>query len=421
MKFQLTLFFFLTFLVVKLSFAQGPTLNLVGTSPSLSKGNINTEVLTQIIQKKQEEIKQHVFRNTIVKSFNRTDSKNSKLKNFATYHMVYKLMDAVTSGKNKSVITQSILKQATDFGYVYGIVLYFQYTIPPGTSIRAGNYTFTSDMTEKAKAETKVSDIIDASKILIPQRVNDVNFLMDLCYDILKESPNLRRGFNFSIDDTDNTFSTWYKNDNIYLNAFGQNVSDRPAYTIFRAHLASKMQEFAKLISDSKDAIDAVKVFANGPDLAKKQQADELLKELFDLDENDANTYGTALGLGVPQITALKNIITEKNKNLILIKALVSFYTGLEKTEFKEFTLTKDQYYALKYLTIEFMKLARNQYKNNVVSGVINFLLENTLIEYEQDSSGLVITEETADSNDKGYLFIDITAALVHVTISHGI
>ncbi|MDB5022864.1 MAG: hypothetical protein JWP78_619 [Mucilaginibacter sp.] len=99
--------------------AQGPTINLVGSSPSFSKGTINTEVLTAVIQQKQEEVKQHVFRNTIVKEFN-DHSYLDHLQNYTTYSFVYHLMDIMTSGKNKTVITKSIVQDATEFAYIYG-------------------------------------------------------------------------------------------------------------------------------------------------------------------------------------------------------------------------------------------------------------------------------------------------------------
>ena len=60
---------------------QGPTLNLVGGSV-LSKGTINTEVLTAIIQQKQEELRIKVFRDIVVANFQKADQSQ---KNFATY------------------------------------------------------------------------------------------------------------------------------------------------------------------------------------------------------------------------------------------------------------------------------------------------------------------------------------------------
>lgn len=95
-----------------------PTITLVGSSPSLSKGNLNAEVITEIIQQKQSEVKQRVFRNTVVTHFNSTSHKEH-LNNFLTYHYLYNVMDIITSGKNKTFITKSVTHSSTEFAYVY--------------------------------------------------------------------------------------------------------------------------------------------------------------------------------------------------------------------------------------------------------------------------------------------------------------
>lgn len=97
MKKSLTLTVVFSACFVLISLAQGPMLSLVGGSPSFAKGNINTEILSKVIQQKQEEVKQYVFRNTIIKEFNNSQY-TDHLKNYTTYSFLYNLMDVMTSG-----------------------------------------------------------------------------------------------------------------------------------------------------------------------------------------------------------------------------------------------------------------------------------------------------------------------------------
>jgi hypothetical protein len=100
--------------------AQGPTLNLVGGSV-LSKGTINTEVLTAIIQQKQEELRIKVFRDIVVANFQKADQSQ---KNFATYYYIYNVMKTITSEKNKTIITQNLMQRTTEVALVYGLTEY---------------------------------------------------------------------------------------------------------------------------------------------------------------------------------------------------------------------------------------------------------------------------------------------------------
>jgi hypothetical protein len=105
-------------------------------------------------------------------------------------------------------------------------------------------------------------------------------------------------------------------------------------------------------------------------------------------------------------------------KQALSFLPLFQYYTNLKKSDFIDFTLTKDQYYAMKYLTMEFIKLSKNYFKNNVVSAVLDFMLENTLVEYTEVNSNMPKTELAAATESekgysgKGYLYVDIDALI---------
>src|SRR5690606_12095028 len=131
-----------------------PSVTLVGSSPSLTKGSINTEILASIIQKKQAELRQFVFRNMVIRNFNSYNHK-THLKNFATYQYIYNVMETITGGKNKSVITKSIIESTAEFAYLHGVVLYIQHAYKlEGDSMEAGGYTVGGGVVKAAMAKT---------------------------------------------------------------------------------------------------------------------------------------------------------------------------------------------------------------------------------------------------------------------------
>ena len=102
------------------SFAQKLTLGSGGIG--LTKGTINTEVLADIIQMKQNEVEQRIFRNMIVKNFWKGDS--TQLNNFTTQYLTYNLMKDLLQGKNKKGMTKNLMKTTLEFSQVYSFALY---------------------------------------------------------------------------------------------------------------------------------------------------------------------------------------------------------------------------------------------------------------------------------------------------------
>lgn len=77
--------------------------------------------------------------------------------------------------------------------------------------------------------------------------------------------------------------------------------------------------------------------------------------------------------------------------------------------------MSQDQYYALKFILQEFLKLAKNQFKNDVVATVVDFMLENTIVEYKQNATDTQIPEKSVKGTDQGYLYVDIEALVTAV------
>lgn len=420
------------------AFAQGPTLNLVGGSPSVAKGNINTEVLSQVIQKKQEEVKQFVFRNTIIEHFNNPDNNfYTHLNNYATYNYIYNLMDVITSGKNKTAVTKSIIQNTAEFGYVYGVVLYIQKDLLiRKDAIEVGKYRIGPLTTEQAKVTdhqpNKKSNLNDAGTppadeptdtrqltLAIPPDIKNFNFFIDACYDILIKHPELHPDFKFNVDTQSINFKTWYENDNVYRKEYNAaNDSMKQEYQKFQAKLIAKITDLNKIIQGFKYLQDTLKRYADSVSNKNIIQIKNIVEAAID---NNQTAITTGLNflydkkiVDTAQIGSLVSFVNRLNSKANAILPLVQFYSDLKKSEFKDFSLTKDQYYAMKFLTIDFLKIARNNFKNDVVATVIDFLLENTLVEYADASSTLQTAEKEAQ-NAKGYLYVDIEALVSQI------
>jgi hypothetical protein len=421
MKTKITpLFLFLILGIV--SYAQdSPTLNLTGTNPSISKGNIDTEVLTAIIQQKQEEIKERVFRNTIVKQFKDPDNNYSKkLNNFATFNYLYNLMDILTSGKNKTVMTKTAIENTAEFAFVFGLAYYTNKQTVLNAKVNLNN----SNKDNKIKINQKDS-------------VQQFNRLVDLCYHIVIENEDkFQEQFKFKNSLENVNFKRWYESDNIFvlemdkamgcpyidkkdgILKFGCEKEKNPARV---NELNVLKQNVTKSIEDillvSKQTIELITIGKEINDSGLNKEIDRLIKKIKDAQGSEISS----------EIDALKskysNLLNhEQEKYLTKLSGLVSsnfdeyrnlynFYNNLEKSQFKDFTMTQSQYYSMKYLIVEFISVAKNQYPNDAISTVLDFLLENTLVEFN-DLSGNLVSEVTNETKEIGYLYVDIESLI---------
>ncbi|WP_417371852.1 hypothetical protein [Gelidibacter japonicus] len=91
---------------------------LVSTTENFAqKINPDTEVLSAIIQEKQKELKKRVLNNVVVK--------NIKTTNYSTYNTIYNLMRDITTEKNKTVMSKSIIKEIANYSINYALANYF--------------------------------------------------------------------------------------------------------------------------------------------------------------------------------------------------------------------------------------------------------------------------------------------------------
>jgi hypothetical protein len=81
----------------------------------------DADLITELMSQKQDEIKQRILKNLIVK--------NIKTTNYTSYNTMYNLMDIITTGKNKTVMTKNILTEITEYSISYSLANYFRNNI----------------------------------------------------------------------------------------------------------------------------------------------------------------------------------------------------------------------------------------------------------------------------------------------------
>jgi hypothetical protein len=315
--------------------AQGPTLNLVGGSV-LSKGTINTEVLTAIIQQKQEELRIKVFRDIVVANFQKADQSQ---KNFATYYYIYNVMKTITSEKNKTIITQNLMQRTTEVALVYGLTEYllatglkepdktnfYQYLekIFPSekdTKSNLKSYGFENKPVIQNFSLSEIKTIVKKeNKFEEPKEIYKKygSLLLDMAFDALINNDTIKARKIFKDDFSKNELQVWYKADNEYQK-------------LLKGKDSANVKACKKIIDDQLTA------FIKTVDATK-------------------------------EVGKLFNNLKAKSQGLT--------------------DLTEEQYIAMRNLIKEFIDIIRFNYNSTVVANISDFILDYTLIEYSQDAS----------------------------------
>lgn len=325
-----------------------PTLT-IGTNPTFSKGNIDTELLTSIIRKKQEEVKVRLFRNLIVRKFNTTDYQTD-FNNFTTYLYMYRLMDALTSKPNKNAITKSAIEASSEFAYVFGLLAYIS-SGPKETIKKFGSLDLAGLLDVKIDTSKTGSNKKGRGYEFDPNKVKTFNIVLDACFDVIlnyKDTMPINK-FQFRETLKDYSFKTWYSNDNAYIKYKEENNNNKA--DLLRLH--------------------------------------EYINEQYKRMINASTVY---------------NITKESERAMI-----ASFYKGLKKENYKAFILTAEQFDAFKSILAKFVGAVKYQFVNGIVSNLVNELLEDTSVEYlnvVNDHSS--VQPIAANNNSPGYINIDV-------------
>lgn len=221
------------------SFAQ--RLSLVGSNFSFAKGNIDVEVLTEIIQQKQDEVMERVFRNLIIDNFRKATGAE---KSFATYSYIYDVLHALTVEKNKTVITRQIVNNIFEYSLVYGFTREFIKTRLSGQVGIAPNKAAinASNLLQQLETIPTGQDKKIFLKDIEGEEWLTFNILLDMAYDLfLKDATatSLHAKGLFKLLEEKPTLQKWYEQDNAYLD-----VSTKPEVQAIRTQMEAAYGSF---------------------------------------------------------------------------------------------------------------------------------------------------------------------------------
>lgn len=335
-----------------------PHLKLAGSNFSFARGNIDHELLIQLIQDKQDEVKQHLFRKLITKYF-KGDSIYEK--SFTTYYYTYNLMNAITVDKNKTIVTRNIIKTVLEYAIVTGFAKTIRDSLKYKESYKSlgisSQYFLENLTSDNLEATTKKADTSskprprprtkDEQNSLSLKALNDnswknYNILCDLIYDVIFQDitdRSLRRkGLFNSFDEKDDLYK-WYKADNAYLQ---KKQSNSLEVTALRKYVEKKYESLKSAVYDTLNN----------------------------------------RGFGA--------------------KELIDVWKELEDNDYTVENITKKQFVAMRKLMMSATAILKNYKSNNIIANMTNFLLEYTLIEFPPSDT----------AQKQGILYVDIEGLL---------
>lgn len=333
--------------------AQGPTLNLLGSGSTVTKGTINTEVLTGIIQQKQEELRQRVFKDIVVANFKRGDA---SVNNFTTFYYIYNVMKVITSEKNKTIITQNLMQRTTEFALAYGFTAF---SIDAGIAKYSNTTNFYSELNNLFPSQNSAKENmkqygIETVPTITNFKIEDIKSVATNGGDEIQKT-NLFKGkiFNFLID---LTFDALINNQTVKDNNLFKDKFDKTEISIWY----NADNEYQKMLAEGG---------------AKQASALKLRAEM-------------------------DKVVAGFMTNFDNYKQFAQFVKNLKAQEQALTDMTQDQFLAMRSIIKEAIEIIRLNYDNSVVSKISDFLLDYTIIEYRQDDAS------------KANLYVDIESLI---------
>lgn len=261
------------------------------------KLSIDTDLLSDLVVSKQEEIKKKVIANLVVNNIRTT--------NYTTYNTIYYLVDILTSEKNKTIMTKKIIQRAADYSIVYALAYYFveqnksffTNSIAPANedlySLLSSDHSLKNDIESEVKAKNISANNKFNTNVTVPKTFGSgtkiesedltsadlTNAVIDNIYTLLSENDILKdKGF-FNIDNERPFFDQGLDFDYDKIT-----TSDH-----YKKNILPELKKLITKITKSANAIGKVTVKENGID-TQKDIADLLkvdFKDFQNITKND--------------------------------------------------------------------------------------------------------------------------------------
>lgn len=187
----------------------------------LAKNSIDAEVLSQLVQQKQEEVFNRLLSNIIVKYFGDGDP-NKGVYNFATYYSLYNIVTDLTVGKGKTTVSKAVFNSAAELAYMYAFIKFYQQqqidSLQGLAVIRAAN----AEKIENARIVDDVDENDKPNKKL--NLLLRLNFYLEASFDVLSKSQAVQDKFYFQRPVQSSEISIWYKQLGLKFNSRYRNI-----------------------------------------------------------------------------------------------------------------------------------------------------------------------------------------------------
>lgn len=225
---------------------------------NVTKGNIDADVLNEIIQQKQEEVFMRLFQNIVVDYFD-DDDPTTGLYNFPTYYGIYNIMSDITIGKSKTTASKAVINSMTEFAFMYSYVKYYEAKVV-ASAIKVGDKKRAEKLEENKLENIQIvrgkGDKDGGRTEVNKDRLLRLNFYMEAAFDVLANSEEMQEQFTFKHPITSTEMAEWYKyygllNDTNYTEMSFTDV-DGTTRTLAELHknMKDSLSDFLKCIKD---------------------------------------------------------------------------------------------------------------------------------------------------------------------------
>jgi hypothetical protein len=184
-------------------------LKVSGGGTSVSKGNIDGDILAEIIQQKQEEVFTRLFQNIVVDYFNDGDPQTG-LYNFPVYYSIHNIVSDLTIGKSKTTVSKAVINSMTEFAFIYGFVKYYQQNLSANEKKKIENAQYVTNVTERGRVK------VDPDNIIL------LNYYLEAAFDVLANDDSIQKKFKFTHPISSTEIKSWYE----YMGMLNSNQKD---------------------------------------------------------------------------------------------------------------------------------------------------------------------------------------------------
>lgn len=181
------------------------------------------------------------------------------------------------------------------------------------------------------------------SSVQISGGIKDFNLLIDFVYDIVINDATLHPNFQFTPDQSDKTFSTWFQSDNVYQQVYkAANQTTRDQFDALRKDYTEKIKALLTMVNSSQSVVASVKKVTGSANQSVSQKATDLVNAFANISPADLKTQLADLmagntGLSAAEKLQINSFVASLQQPAAQLVQLLQFYNQLQKSDFKDF------------------------------------------------------------------------------------